>query len=45
MCRYRVNKHLIVLNLYSVCHGMYYCESFAESKYDLKCVNTLKSTT
>ena len=46
MCRKMVNEHLIVLNLYSVSiNKIYYCESFTESKFDVKYVNTVKSTT
>ena len=51
MCRYRVNQHLIVLNLNSVSikknssHGFYYYESFTESKVNVQCVSIVKSTT
>ena len=51
MCRYRVHKHLIVLNLYSVSFNKILvtefvnCEGLTESKFDLKYVNTVKSTT
>ena len=56
MCRYKVNQHLIVLDLYSVSINEIliteYCGSFPElkdinpeSKFDLICVNTVKSTT
>ena len=46
----RVNQHLIDLNLYSVSIinisvSTYYCESSTESKFDVKFVNTVKSTT
>ena len=59
MWRYRVNQHLIVLNLYRVSineishgiyyvcnsHGIYYFESFTESKLDVRYVNAVKLTT
>ena len=48
MCRYWVNLHLIALNLYSVSingHSIYHYESFKESKFDVKRVNTVKSKT
>ena len=52
MCTYRVDQHLIVLNLYSVSinkilvlNGIYYCGGFAESQFDVKYVSTVKSTT
>ena len=45
MRRYRVNQHLIVLNLYSVSiNKIYFCEGFTEYKFDVKCVNTVKLT-
>ena len=49
MCKYRVDQHLIVLNLYSVSINkiqvteFYYCEHFTESKFDVKYTNTVKS--
>ena len=51
MCRYRVNQHLIVLKLDSVSINkslvteFVYCESFTESKFDVKYVNKVKQTT
>ena len=52
MCTYRVDQHLIVLNLYSVSinkilvlNGIYYCGGFTESQFDVKYVSTVKSTT
>ena len=45
MRRYRVNQHLIVLNLFSVSiNKIYFCKSFAESKSDVKYVKTVKLT-
>ena len=48
MCKYRVNQHLKVLNLYIVSincsYGIYYYEKFTETKFDVKYVNTVKST-
>ena len=41
MCRYRVNQHLLGINLYSVFHG----ENFTQSKCGVKYFNTVKSTT
>ena len=49
MCKYRVDQHLIVLNLYCVSINkiqvteFYYCEHFTESKFDVKYTNTVKS--
>ena len=46
MCWYRVKEFLMVLNLYNVSINITYdCESFTESKFDVKYVNTVKSTT
>ena len=43
MYRYSVNQRLIVKYLYSVSiNNINYCESFAESKFDLKYVHTAK---
>ena len=51
MCRYRVNQHLNNSSIFIQClnqqnssHGTYYCESFTESKFDVKYVNPVKST-
>ena len=46
MRRSRVNQHLIVkqcFNQQNSSHGIYYYESFTESKFDAKYVNTVKS--
>ena len=47
MHRYRVNQHWIVLNLYGIItsfgQGIYYCESFTKSKFDVKYDNTVRS--
>ena len=49
MCRYRVNQHLVILELDSVSNNKTletcYCASFTESKFDVKFVNAVKSTT
>ena len=45
MYGYMVNQHLIVLNLYGVLISKILvmdCESFAESKFDVKYANTVK---
>ena len=48
MRRSRVNQHLIVkqcFNQQNSSHGIYYYESFTESKFDAKYVNTVKLAT
>ena len=50
MCIYRVNQHLIVLNLWGVSINkilvaVYYCKSSTELKFDVKSVNTVKLAT
>ena len=51
MSRYRVKKRLNsskliqCFNPKNSSHGIYYCESFTESKSDVKYVSTVKSTT
>ena len=51
--RYTVNgkstlnnvKFIQCFNQKNPCRGIYYCESFAESKFNVKYVNAKKSTT
>ena len=50
MCTYRVDQHLMVLNLQAFneqnsSYGIYDCENFIESEFDAKNVNTIKSRT
>ena len=34
-----------IFNSSKFSHGIYYCDSFAESKFDVKYVNTVRSAT
>ena len=48
MCKYRINQHLIVLDLYSVSINKIIVTEFFQvhrTKIDEKCVITVKSTT
>ena len=39
------SRFIQFFNQYNFSHVIYECESFTESKFDLKYVNTVKSTT